>query len=103
MNKPLATVELSLATPPVTKRQRLKRFANVIRCGPRVLLHLFINLEYRDAGEWKYLAQSWSARADPDRDPHSRARHLPCVFATRGRPGSRLEWVTGTAYYDKEP
>ena len=54
MNKPLATVELSLAT--VTKRQRLQRFANVIRSVPRVPLHLFINLEYRDAGEWKYLA-----------------------------------------------
>jgi hypothetical protein len=51
MNKPLTTV----ATP-VTKRQRLQRFANVIRSGPRVPLHLFINLEYRDAGEWKYLA-----------------------------------------------
>ena len=63
MNKPLTTVELSLASPPVTKRQRLKRFANVIRCGPRVLLHLFINLEYRDAGEWKYLAHPGSAFA----------------------------------------
>ena len=31
MNNPLTTVELSLATPPVTKRQRLQRFANVIR------------------------------------------------------------------------
>ena len=58
MNKPLATVELSLATPPVTKRQRLQRFANVIRSDPRVPLHLFINLEYRDDGEWKYLAHS---------------------------------------------
>ena len=55
MNNPLTTVELSL-TPPVTKRQRLQRFANVIRSGPRVPLRLFINLEYRDAGEWKYLA-----------------------------------------------
>ena len=63
MNKPLATVELSLATPPVTKRQRLQRFANVIRSGPRVPLHLFINLEYRDAGEWKYLAHPGSAFA----------------------------------------
>ena len=61
MNKPLTTVELSLATPPVTKPQLLQRFANVIRCGPRVLLHLFINLEYRDAGEWKYLAHPGSA------------------------------------------
>jgi hypothetical protein len=63
MNKPLATVELSLATPPVTKRQRLQRFANVIRSDPRVPLHLFINLEYRDAGEWKYLAHPGSAFA----------------------------------------
>ena len=31
MNKPLTTVELSLAT----KRQRLQRFANVIRWDPR--------------------------------------------------------------------
>jgi hypothetical protein len=63
MNKPLTTVELSLATLPVTKPQRLQRFANVIRSGPRVPLHLFINLEYRDAGEWKYLAHPGSAFA----------------------------------------
>ena len=56
MNKPLTTVKRSLATPPVTKCQRLQRFANVIRSVPRVPLHLFINLEYRDAGEWDYLA-----------------------------------------------
>ena len=31
MNKPLTSVELSLATSPVTKRQRLQRFADVIR------------------------------------------------------------------------
>ena len=63
MNNPLTTVELSLATPPVTKRQRLQRFANVIRSGPPVPLHLFINLEYRDAGEWDYLAHPCSAFA----------------------------------------
>ena len=69
MNNPLTTVELSLATPPVTKRQRLQRFANVIRSGPRVPLHLFINLEYRDAGEWKYLAHPSSAFALAAKDP----------------------------------
>ena len=63
MNKRLTTVERSLATPPVTKRQRLQRFANVIRSGPPVPLHLFINLEYRDAGEWDYLAHPSSAFA----------------------------------------
>jgi hypothetical protein len=68
MNKHLTTVELSLATPPVTKPQRLQRFANVIRSGPRVPLHLFINLEYRDAGEWKYLAHPGSAFALAEKD-----------------------------------
>ena len=63
MNKRLTIVERSLATPPVTKRQRLQRFANVIRSGPPVPLHLFINLEYRDAGEWDYLAHPSSAFA----------------------------------------
>jgi hypothetical protein len=65
MDKPL---ELSCATPPITKRQRLQRFANVIRSGPRVPLHLFINLEYRDAGEWKYLAHPSSAFAFAAKD-----------------------------------
>ena len=40
MNKPLTTVERSVATPPATKPQRLQRFANVIRSGPRVSLSL---------------------------------------------------------------
>jgi hypothetical protein len=52
--------KLSLATPPVTKRQRLQRFAHVIRSGCPCPLHLFINLEYRDAGEWKYLSHPGS-------------------------------------------
>jgi hypothetical protein len=60
MNKPLTSVELSLATPPVTKRQRLQRFADVIRSGRPCPLHLFINLEYCDAGEWKYLSHPGS-------------------------------------------
>ena len=60
MDKPLTSVELSLATPPVTKRQRLQRFADVIRSGPSCPLYLFINLEYRDAGEWKYLSHPGS-------------------------------------------
>ena len=34
MNKPFTGVELSLATPSATKRQRLQRFADVIRSGP---------------------------------------------------------------------
>jgi hypothetical protein len=56
MNKPLTSADRSLATPRETKRQRLQRFADVIRRGPPCALHLFINLEYRDAGEWKYLS-----------------------------------------------
>ena len=60
MNKPLTSVELSVATPPVTKRQRLQRFADVIRSGPPCPVYLFINLEYRDAGEWKYLSHPGS-------------------------------------------
>jgi hypothetical protein len=68
MNKSLTTVELSVATPPMTKRQRLQRFADVITSGPGVPLHLFINLEYRDAGEWKYLAHPNSAFALAARD-----------------------------------
>ena len=60
MDKPPTSVELSLATPPVTKRQRLQRFADVIRSRPPCPLHLFINLEYRDAGEWKYLSHPTS-------------------------------------------
>jgi hypothetical protein len=63
MNKSLTTVELSVATPPMTKRQRLQRFADVITSGPGVPLHVFINLEHRDAGEWKYLSHPSSAFA----------------------------------------
>ena len=60
MNKSLAAVELSPAASPATKRQKLRRFANIIRSGPRCPLYLFINLEYRDAGEWKYLSHPGS-------------------------------------------
>ena len=60
MDKPLTSVELTLATPRESKRQRLQRFADVIRCGPPCPLHLFSNLEYRDAGEWKYLSHPGS-------------------------------------------
>jgi hypothetical protein len=56
MNKPRTSAEGSLVIPPMAKRQRLQRFADVIRSGPPCHLHLFINLEYRDAGEWKYLS-----------------------------------------------
>ena len=59
MNKPLTSIEL-VAIPPVTKRQRLQRFADVIRIGPPRPLYLFINLEYRDPGEWKYLSHPGS-------------------------------------------
>jgi hypothetical protein len=38
----------------------LQRFADVIQSGPPCPLHLFINLEYRDAGEWKYLSHPGS-------------------------------------------
>jgi hypothetical protein len=60
MKKPFPSVKLSRAIPPVTKRQRLHRFADVIQSGPSRPLHLFINLEYRDAGEWKYLSHPGS-------------------------------------------
>ena len=43
-----------------TKRQKLMRFANIIRSGPRCPLYLFINLEHREAGEWKYLSHPGS-------------------------------------------
>ena len=60
MNKSLTATELSPAASPATKRQKLMRFANIIRSGPRCPLYLFINLEYRDAGEWKYLSHPGS-------------------------------------------
>ena len=60
MNKSFTTVELSPAASPATKRQKLMRFAKIIRSGPRCPLYLFINLEYRDAGEWKYLSHPGS-------------------------------------------
>ena len=60
MDKPLTSVELSPAAPPATKRQKLIRFANIIRSGSRYPLYLFINLEYRDTGEWKYLSHPGS-------------------------------------------
>ena len=60
MNKSLTAVKRSPAAPPATKRQKLMRFANIIRSGPRCPLYLFINLEYRDAGEWKYLSHPGS-------------------------------------------
>ena len=63
MNRPLTSAELSLAAPPATKRQKLIRFANIIRSGPRCPLYLFTNLEYRDAGEWKYISHPGSAFA----------------------------------------
>ena len=61
MNKSLTSVKLTRATTPVTKRQRLQRFADMIQNGPPCPVHLFVNLEYRDAGEWKYLSASWFA------------------------------------------
>ena len=81
MNKqPLTSVGLSLATPPVTKGQRLQRFADVIRGGSPCPLHLFINLEYRDAGEWKYLLH-------PD-SPFALAAQDNVLYAAGLRSGS---------------
>ena len=79
MDKPLTSGELSLPTPPVTKRQRLQRFADVIRSGPPCPLHLFINLEYRDAGEWKYLSHPAS--------PFALAAHDDLLYAAGLRSG----------------
>ena len=56
MTKPRTSTQGSLAIPPMTKRQRLQCFADAMRREPPCPLHLFINLEYRDAGEWKYLS-----------------------------------------------
>jgi len=80
MNKPFTGVELSLATPSATKRQRLQRFADVIRSGPPCPVHLFINLEYRDAGEWKYLSHPGS--------PFARAAQDNVLYAAGLRSGS---------------
>ena len=63
MNRQLTTTKLSLTKSPKTKRERLQRFADIIRNGPRCPMHLFINLEYRDAGEWKYISHPTSAFA----------------------------------------
>jgi len=80
MNKPFTGVELSLATPSATKRQRLQRFADVIRSGPPRPLYLFINLEYRDAGEWKYLSHPGS--------PFALAAQDSVMYAAGLRSGS---------------
>ena len=53
----------SRVMPVMTKRSKLLRFANVVRSGPRVPLHLFNNIEYLDPGEWKYISHSGSAFA----------------------------------------
>jgi hypothetical protein len=63
MNKPLTSVELSHADPPVTKRQKLMHFANIVRSGPRCALYLFNNIEYLDRGQWKYITHPASAFA----------------------------------------
>ena len=65
---------------PLTKRQRLQRFADVIRSGPPGLVHLFINLEHRDAGEWKYLSHPGS--------PFARAAQDNVLYAGGLRSGS---------------
>jgi hypothetical protein len=80
MKKPLTSADFALATPPVTKRQRLQRFADVIRSGPPCPVHLFINLEYRDAGEWKYLSHPGS--------PFARAAQDNVLYAAGLRSGS---------------
>ncbi|XIA64182.1 hypothetical protein ACFIOY_35600 [Bradyrhizobium sp. TZ2] len=63
MNKPLTIVELSHASPPVTKRQKLMRFANIVRSRTRCPLYLFNNIEYLDRGQWKYISHPASAFA----------------------------------------
>ena len=80
MNKPLTSGELVLAIPPITKHQRLQRFADVIRSGHPCPLPLFINLEYRDAGEWKYLLH-------PD-SPFALAAQDNVLYAAGLRSGS---------------
>jgi hypothetical protein len=52
MNKPVNSTGLPL----LTKRHRLQRFSDLIRSRRPCRLYLFINLEYRDAGEWKYIS-----------------------------------------------
>jgi hypothetical protein len=63
MNKPLTTVELSHANPPVTKRKKLMRLAYIVRSRPRCPLYLFNNIEYLDSGQWKYISHPASAFA----------------------------------------
>ena len=68
MNKPLTAVEVSHATSPVTKRQKLMRFANIVRSRARCPLYLFNNIEYLDRGQWKYISHPASAFALAARD-----------------------------------
>jgi hypothetical protein len=63
MNKPLTAVEVSHATSPVTKRQKLMRFAYIVRSSARCALYLFNNIEYLDRGQWKYISHPASAFA----------------------------------------
>ena len=60
MDKPLTSSRTFPRAPPATKRQKLIRFADIIRSGSSYPLYLFINLEYRDTGEWKYLSHPGS-------------------------------------------
>ena len=80
MNAPRTSAEGSLVIPPMDKRQRLQRFADVIRREPPCPLHLFINLEYRDAGEWKYLSHPAS--------PFALAAQDDLLYAAGLRSGS---------------
>jgi hypothetical protein len=61
MNKPLTAVETSS---PVTKRQKLMRFANIVRSRARCSLYLFNNIEYLDRGQWKYIISCLSVRSE---------------------------------------
>jgi hypothetical protein len=68
MNKPITAVEVSHVTFPVTKRQKLMRFANIVRRRARYPLYLFNNIEYFDRGQWKYISHPASAFALAARD-----------------------------------
>ena len=63
MTPPPTAVELSHANPPVTKREKLMRLANIVRSRLRCSLYLFNNIEYLDSGQWKYISHPASAFA----------------------------------------
>jgi hypothetical protein len=52
----------------LTKRQKLMRFADIVRSRARCPLYLFNNIEYLDRGQWKYISHPASAFALAARD-----------------------------------